>query len=96
MNKNRYDNGIKMKENIKDGRGGSSPIKLFGIMIPSIPSLMFRLTGTFIRFKSDANKAGKVFKKELIKQGIDEETAAELTEKYMESSHIRRYIQGFN
>ena len=86
----------KMNENVKDGREEVCPIKLFGIMIPSMPSLMFRLTGTFIKFKSDANKAGKVFKKELIKQGIDKETAAELTETYMESSHIRKYIQGLN
>ena len=85
-----------MNENVKDGREEVCPIKLFGIMIPSIPSLLFRLTGTFIRFKSHANKAGKIFKEELIKQGIDEETAAELTGVYMESSHIRKYIQGFN
>ena len=85
-----------MKENEKDGREELSPIKLFGIMIPSMPSLMFRLTRIFLKFKSDANKAGKVFKKELIKQGIDKETAAELTETYMESSHIRKYIQGFS
>ena len=86
----------KMNENVKDGREEASPIKLFGMMLPSMPSLMFRITGTFLRFKSDANKAGKVFKKELIKQGIDKETAAELTEIYMESSHIRKYIQGLN
>ena len=85
-----------MNENVKDGREEVRPLKLFGMMIPSMPSLMFRLTGTFIRFKSDANKAGKVFKKELIKQGIDKETADELTRVYMESSHIRKYIQGFN
>lgn len=85
-----------MNENVKDGRDEVCPIKLFGMMIPAMPSLMFRLTGTFIRFKSDANKAEKVFKKELIKQGIDEETAAELTGIYMESSHIRKYIQGLN
>ena len=86
----------KMNDNVKDGREEVCQIKLFGMMIPLIPSLMFRLTGTFIRFKSDANKAGKVFKKELIKQGIDKETADELTGIYMESSHIRKYIQGLN
>jgi hypothetical protein len=85
-----------MNETEKDEREEVCPIKLFGMLIPSIPSLMIRLTGTFIRFKSDANKAGKIFKKELIKQGIDKETADELTGTYMESSHIIRYIQGFN
>ena len=86
----------KMNENVKDGREEVRFIKLFGMMIPSLPSLMFRFTGTFIRFKSDANKAGKIFKKELIKQGIDKETAAELTGIYLESSHIKKYIQGLN
>jgi hypothetical protein len=71
-------------------------IKLFGIILPSIPSLMFRLSGNFLRFKRQANKAGKTFKKELIKQGIDEKTANEFTSIYMESSHIRNYIQGIN
>jgi hypothetical protein len=87
---------LQMNENAKDGRKEVNPIKIFGMMIPLIPSLMFRLTAIFIRFKSDANKAGKIFKKELIKQGIDKETASELTGRYMESSHIRRYIQGLN
>lgn len=84
-----------MNENIKDERE-VNPIKLFGIMLPSMPSLLFRLSGTFLRFKSKANKAGKVFRKELIKQGIDKKTATELTSIYMQSSQIRKYIQGLN
>ena len=67
-------------------------IRLFGMLLPKMPSLIFRLSGTFLRFKSQANKAGKVFKKELVKQGIDEETAEELKEIYMEGSHIRQYL----
>jgi len=84
-----------MNENIKDERE-VNPIKIFGILLPAMPSLMFRLTGTLLRFKGQANKAGKVFKKELIAQGIDEDTATELTETYMQGSHIRQYIKGFN
>ena len=84
-----------MNKNIKDEREVET-IKIFGMILPKIPSLTFRLTGTLLRFKSDANKAGKVFKKELIKQGIDKETAGELTQTYMNASHIRQYIQGFN
>ena len=71
------------------------PIKVFGILLPSLPSLMFRFGGIFLRFKRDAKKAGKVFKKELINQGIDKHTATELTEIYMEGSDISRLIQGF-
>jgi len=84
-----------MNTNIKD-EGEVNPIKLLGIMLPSMPLLIFRLSGTFLRFKSRANKAGKVFKKELIDKGIDKKTATELTEIYLQSSHIRKYIQVFN
>lgn len=84
-----------MNENTKDEREVVT-IKIFGMILPKMPSLMFRLTGTLLRFKSDANRAGKVFKKELIQQGIDKETADELTEIYMKGSHIRQYIQGLN
>ena len=78
----------------KDNKDGSNVegIKLFGMLFPKMPSLMFRLSGTLLRFKSQANKAGRVFKKELVKQGIDKETAEELKEIYMEGSHIRRYL----
>jgi hypothetical protein len=57
---------------------------------------MIKLSGNFIRFKGQANKAGKIFKTELIKQGIDNKIANDLTSTYLESSHIRNYIQIFN
>jgi len=81
-----------MDDNIKE-KEAVSAIKIFGMVLPSMPSLMIRLSGTFLRFKRRSNKAGKVFKKELIKQGVDKETAKGLTETYMEGSHIRNYIQ---
>ena len=81
-----------MNENMKYAREEFCPVKFFGMMIPLLPSLTFRLTANLLRFKSSANKAGKVFKKELIKQGLDEVTASELTGVYMKSSHIRNYI----
>jgi hypothetical protein len=69
------------------------PIYFLGILFPKLPSLTIRLGGTFLRFKRNANKAGKVFKNELIKQGIDKNTAIGLTEIYMDTSHIRNFIQ---
>jgi hypothetical protein len=68
------------------------PMKMFGILLPSLPSLTIRLAGTFLRFKKNAQRAEKVFKKELIKQGIDKQTANDLTEKYMEGSKIQKYF----
>jgi len=79
-----------MSNNGKDGKDDLSPIKIFGMMIPLIPSLMFRLTGTFLRFKRDANKAGKIFKKELVNQGLDRETAKLFTKEYVEGSNLMK------
>jgi len=79
-----------MSNNGKDGEDNLSPIKIFGMIIPLIPSLMFRLTGTFLRFKSDANKAGKIFKKELVNQGLDRETAKLFTKEYVEGSNLMK------
>ena len=71
------------------------PIRAFGILLPSLPGLIFRFGGLFLRFKRDAKKAGKVFRTELINQGIDKQTATELTEIYMEGSDVSRLIQDF-
>jgi hypothetical protein len=76
----------------KESKREDRPIKFFGMMLPAMPSLLFRLAGTFLRFKRDAKKAGKVFKKELIKQGFDKKTASDLTEKYLESSNLTKLI----
>lgn len=69
--------------------------KFFGMMLPALPSLMFRLGGTFLKFKRNAKKAGKVFKKELIKQGFDKGTAEGLTKIYLEGSDISKYVFSF-
>ena len=78
-----------MPEEINDSR----PIKMFGLMLPRLPGLMFRLGGTYLRMKGQANKAGKIFKDELINHGIDRQIAEELTKTYLEGSHIKQYIQ---
>jgi hypothetical protein len=71
------------------------PFKFFGMMLPTLPSLMFRVGETFLRFKRNAKKAGKVFKKELIKQGFDSKTAKSLTKIYLEGSDISKYVFNF-
>lgn len=70
-------------------------VKAFGMFLPSIPSLTFRFGKVFFKFKRDAKKGGKEFRKELIRQGIDKKTAEGLTEKYLEASHIKNYIPNF-
>ena len=76
----------------KESKGEDRPIRFLGMMLPAMPSLLFRLTGTFLRFKRDAKKAGKIFRKELIRQGFDKKKAAELTETYLEGSNLTKLM----
>jgi len=70
-------------------------MKIFGRLLPFLPKLLFRFGITFLRFKRGANKAGKVFRKELIRQGLDKRTASELTGLYMKGSEIKNFLQTF-
>jgi len=72
------------------------PIKFFGLLLPSLPRLILRCGGTFLRFRRDAKKAGKVFRKELIEQGLDKQTATSLTDIYMEGSDLIKLIRNMN
>ena len=76
----------------EDNNRNPDPIKMFGMLIPRAPGLVFRFGKVFLSFKRQANKGGKAFKKELIKQGIDKETAKGLTEKYLEGSNLSKYF----
>jgi len=71
----------------------NNPIKIFGVMLPSLPAITIRLGGTLLRLKRDSNKAGKIFKKELIKQGIDKDTANELRQIYTNNMNFHNLIK---
>ena len=75
--------------------GDKNPVKLFSMVLSSMPSLIFRLGGTFLRFRKEAQRAGKIFKKELIEQGIDKNIAEELSKIYTEGSNIRTFFHNF-
>jgi hypothetical protein len=77
-----------MPRNNKDQRGEG--IRLVGVLIPSLIPLVLKLGKTYLRFKKDAQKAGKIFQKELRANGIDKETARAMTEIYLNSSRILR------
>jgi hypothetical protein len=73
----------------------TSELHFFGQMVPLLPSLMLRLGGVFFKFKREARKGGKIFYKELLRQGLDEKTSEELTKLYLESSNISNFIKMF-
>jgi len=78
-----------------EGQEKVNDFRVFGAILPYLPSLMFKLGGTFLRFKRVAKKGGSAFQKELINQGLDSTTAAELTEIYLEGSNIIHYMSSF-
>ena len=72
---------------------GNDPVKMFGMMLPSLPTLLFRFGGVFLRFKSRANKGGRIFQKELMQHGLDKETSEKLKEIYVENADLIKLIQ---
>ncbi len=83
-----------MNKHNKDTRD-ADPIKWFGMFLSFLPSLMLKSGGAFLRFKRQAKRGGKVFQKELINQGLDKKTAAELTQTYVEGSELLRSLMNF-
>jgi len=67
--------------------------KMLGFLILIIPSLILRFGAEFIRFKSKANRAGRIFQEELVRQGLDKATAANLTSFYLEGSDLFKIAQ---
>jgi hypothetical protein len=64
-------------------------VRLFGPIFLLLPSLLFKSGGATLHFKRAARKGGKIFRKELMNQGIDKITAKELTEIYLEGSNLQ-------
>lgn len=77
----------------KKEQAANNPMKIFGALLPYLPVLLVRFSGVFLRFRRQAKKSGRIFQRELRHQGIDKETAAALTEVYLEGSHLLKYIQ---
>jgi hypothetical protein len=63
-----------------------NPLKIVGFLILMFPSLVFRFGGEALRFKSKAHRAGRIYRKELVRQGLDKSMATQLTTFYQEGS----------
>jgi len=55
--------------------------QILGIIIPSLPPLIFRFGVVFLKFKREAKQGGKIFQKKLISKGLDTTMAVALTDK---------------
>ena len=63
-------------------------LKFLGRILPKTIPLAFKLGGQYVKFRWESRKGGKIFEKELIKQGMDKETAKELTQIYIDGARI--------
>lgn len=78
--------------NTREGARNDNPMKIFGMIIPMIPSILFRCSGEYLRFRSKARKGGYFFRNKLIDQGVDTITAERLTEIYLDGSNFFKYL----
>lgn len=81
----------KMKEK-KGVENKSNGFRLIGYVLSSTPSLVFKAGCWFLKFKHQANKGGRVFRNELLKNGFDKTSANELTDIYLKPSDLGQYI----
>ena len=80
-----------MAKEIEKQKSGDG-LRILGMIIPSLPTLIFRFGGVLLKFKREAKNGGKIFQKELIGQGLDATTAAVLTDMCLESSSLTHYV----
>jgi len=80
---------------VREGARTDDPMKIIGMILPSLPSLMFRCSGEYLRFRSKARKGGHLFKNKLIDQGVDKITAERLMEIYLDGSNFLKYVFSF-
>jgi hypothetical protein len=69
-----------------------NPMKIFGMIILLLPSILFRCCGEYLRFRAKARKGVYLFQNQLIDQGVDKITAEKLTEIYLEGSNVFKYL----
>ena len=67
-------------------------LRMMGAVIPSLPFLGVRFFREYLRYKSTADRAGKIFYNELIEQGMNPQHADDLTCSYLDSRNLLSFI----
>ena len=67
-------------------------MKAVGMLISSLPYLIIRFGAIYLGYKRKSKKAGKIFKKTLLKEGIDRRTADKLTNNFTQTIGFKEFI----
>jgi len=68
--------------------GGYDPVQLVARVMAYLPIILLKSGTAWLSFKRQAKKGGKAFQKELVRQGIDKETALQFTQDYTSGSNL--------
>ena len=71
----------------------TSPLQMVGAVISFLPRFGFSFLRGYLGVKRRANKGSRIFKQQLLKQGMDRRQANELTELYFKPCKVSTYIQ---
>jgi len=81
---------VSMKNNQKNDT--YDPVQLVARIMANLPIILLKSGTAWLSFKRQAKKGNKIFHKELLSQGIDEETAKLFTQQYIDGSNIIKSI----
>lgn len=68
-------------------------LRYTSIFLTLLPFFLFRVIAEYLRFRGTVEKGGRIFQTELIKQGIDSQTAQELTRQYIQSISLKSFLK---
>ena len=68
------------------------PVQFMARIMAYLPIILVKSGSAWLSFKLQAKKGGKTFQKELIKQGLDKETAILFTKEYTNGSHLIKLL----
>lgn len=66
------------------------PVQLMARGISYLPKILYKSGTAWLSFKLTAKKGGRIFQKELIRNGLDKDTAMHFTEDYISTSNLLR------
>ena len=77
---------VSMQNNQK--KYAHDPVQLVARIMANLPIILLKSGTAWLSFKRQAKKGNKIFHKELLSQGIDEETAKLFTQQYIDGSNL--------